>query len=187
MESPATLGHSVSFLPPAVLVILVNVSSIGTTSPDGKTSTWVLPDKTLYNIGLDAATTDLVLLTPPGARLSKHPILLDESSMLGRALQVADALEIVAQHARQTRLRDAEEEKLSPAFVLPVLSSKMFKRDPYPYFHTSEQDHPEHCGAEQPASMQMEFDSLEIGKLPTFAFNSHVSCALMLQRSHQSY
>jgi hypothetical protein len=167
------------------LVILVNVTgatraSSPTDAASEGTTSWALPDKTLYNIGLDAAASDLVLLAPAGFRLSKHVSPRDANSLQqGATAEVDGILELVRQFTSRHE-NSANEEHLSPAFVFPVLSSKKFSLEAYPGSQGRDAADPERCGAEQPASLQLQLDSLSDSEPPALSFNSHVRETLLL-------
>jgi hypothetical protein len=179
----ATLQQATLHLHDA-LVILVNVTGAARalsppdapSAPNEGAASWLLPDKTMYNIGLDAAASELVLLAPAGFRLSKSMLPLDANSLQRDAgVQVSDVLELVRRlSSRADHSSASHEELLSPAIVFPVLSSKKFNLDVYPTFKSGDAADPERCGAEQPESLQLPLESLESSQPQALVFNRHV-------------
>lgn len=74
---PPTKGHFSSL--PRCTVIAVDLSAC---IEPNKVNDRVLPDKTLYNIGMDASSTDVVLMAPLYGRFRAIDNITDSRNML---------------------------------------------------------------------------------------------------------
>lgn len=162
----ASDGEAVSFVADATAsrttIIAVN---IGRTDSGGADESLVLPDKTLLNIGMDAADTELVLLAPSNVRL----------------VPFADALqEGLAQMLRrgwQTLHRGNRDHNHPAAQVLPMFSPSVhdisLNYEPYPSL--SRATHAANvCAQKQPEHLRLSWPSGRLGKDTTIPFNSLV-------------
>jgi hypothetical protein len=147
-------------------LILVNVTAVANVDPTGASSTtWRLPDKTMFNMGLDAAGTDVVLLAPSRAKFATRNLRKDriDYSPL-RSSHVQDMLRVASSSALFRASSDAA--RISPALVFSLLveSGAAAGRG--------------RCGEEQPASLQLADKERTAGGFHEVPFNSQVRRAV---------
>ena len=137
-------------------IVLVDISAAGqpahVKSHQSNATFWRLPEKTLFNMGLDAVDSDLVLLVPSHVALKKLSPGAETTAAEWTDLTAAD----VIQSFRHTEASlQGGKDSVTPALVLPVYME--YSQDPgtplLPYPSQPAVGADGQCGLEQPPSM----------------------------------
>lgn len=176
-----------SFVAHSAFVTLITVNFAGATSASAEengSEEWIhLPDKTLYNIGLDAAGATVALIVPN--TIIFRAFSIDPSStgakfkLSGKV--VTEAL-LAASHPESETSQPAA--LVVPMFAkhfvadggdVPMRSGSEIQYEAYPVLAASDRVvHSSQCGLEQPDSLLPSWDRAKWAGEPSLPFNSGV-------------
>ena len=162
-----------------VIIIAVNISPPSSSDGSSERESYsFLPEKTLFNIGLDAALTDLVLLTPNNVHFVLH-----ESDNSKKAISKA------ADEALWEEITAKSTPTQPAALVIPMgmrvyingmQTRGEYTHAAYPPSRTKASKGKDECGSDQPESLKVHIsDVIESGTYPTFQFTAQVKTCVV--------